>query len=333
MLTMRTEKNNFGKLLKVMRRLRGRGGCPWDRQQQLGDLATYLLEETHETLEAMRERDYRKLREELGDLLYQIVFVCHLAGEKRKFGVTDVIAGICDKLERRHPHVFGNERVSGADEVLRNWEGIKMREKALGPETSLLAGVPKRLPALLKAYRLSSKAARVGFDWKNMADVFEKLSEELEELMGALKAVAVAGTVHRRERQSRERKRAVTLENNPATARPPFDKLRACPDLVEGAGSSRLGFSERPSNGTTSARAARMASSRAAVRDELGDILFVMCNIARKLGIDPEDALQRTNAKFIKRFRHIEHRLHKRGLCCTDVSLDDMERLWQEAKG
>ncbi len=275
MKTIISKRGDFNRLLEVMRCLRARGGCPWDRQQRLGDLVTYLLEETHETLEAMREENYGKLKEELGDLLYQVVFVAHLADEKGKFNMTDVIDGICNKLVHRHPHVFGNVRVADTREVLRNWEGIKMREKADGPGASLLDGVPGKLPALLKAFRLSSKAARVGFDWENAAGVFRKIAEETKEFVAALKTLALGSR--------------------------------------QGSGPAR--------------------GARKAVRNELGDILFVICNLARKLGVDPEDALQRTNAKFIRRFKHIERTLHKRGLRCTDVGLADMDRLWQEAKG
>ncbi|MDQ7778536.1 MAG: nucleoside triphosphate pyrophosphohydrolase [Planctomycetota bacterium] len=291
MVKKRTRPVELERLARVMRRLRGRGGCPWDRRQRLTDIGAYLLEESHETLEAIRAADFKMLLEELGDLLYQIVFIAYIAEEKGKFTISDVINGISDKLERRHPHVFGDARVRDANDVLRNWEGIKLREKSSAGRKSLLDGVPLSLPALLKAYRLGSKAAHVGFDWQDVSDVFGKLSEEIREFAEALEALRAG-----------EKARVLALKRGSAAGKRRRSEPRGS------------------------------VAFEAAVRDELGDILFVICNIARKLEIDPEDALQRTNAKFIKRFKYIERKLHKRGKSCADVPLDEMERLWQQAK-
>ena len=179
----------FANLLQIMDRLRDPGGCPWDREQTYATLRNYLLEECYEVVEALDAGDRAGLREELGDLLFQIVFLSRLAKEEGAFTAEDVATGIAEKMVRRHPHVFGQERADTSEEVLRNWEEIKRKEKGTpAAPTSVLAGIPRVLPALLKAQRLGTKAARVGFDWHRDADVLDKIDEEVGELRRAAQA-------------------------------------------------------------------------------------------------------------------------------------------------
>src|SRR6058998_2781489 len=214
------------RLKQIMDRLRGPGGCPWDRQQTLETLKTFLLEETYELLEAIASGSVAAIREELGDLLIQIVFQAQVAKERGEFDIEDVMRGIADKIVRRHPHVFGDRSLNTADQVLPQWEQIKMEERRGKLDGSLFAGVPVHLPALLKALRISTKAARVGFDWPDLQALLAKLREETEELRRALRA-----------------------------------------------------------------------RERAGMEEELGDLLFVLANLARHLEIDPEEALQAANRK------------------------------------
>ena len=248
-----------------MDRLRDPGGCPWDREQTLHTLAPYFLEEAYEVVDAISEGNPDKLREELGDLLIQIVFVARIAKEKGWFEVDDVCQAISHKMVRRHPHVFGDREVSGAAEVLQNWEDIKRDERAANGESSVLDGVPKSLPALLKAYRMTEKAAAVGFDWRRPADVMVKMHEEMAELEAEL-------------------------------------------ETGEGAANER-------------------------VRAEMGDVLFVMANLARHLGVEPETALQRTNATFMRRFRAMEERALASDRSFRQMNLAEQDALWEEVKG
>jgi MazG family protein len=266
----------FDDLVALMARLRSPEGCPWDREQTYDTLAPMLLEEAYEAFEAVEEaRDGRpeELSSELGDLLFQIVFYAQVARERGDFSIEDVTDGIHTKMVRRHPHVFGNEEARDSAEVLRNWEAIKAEEKrAAGKDKrdedeSLLDGVSSKAPALMEAHQLSTKAARVGFDWQNIEEIFDKLHEELDELRDAI-------------REHAESKEA--------------DKER--------------------------------------VREELGDVLFAVVNIARHLGVEPEAALKVTNRKFRRRFRHVESGLAKRGRTPDASTLEEMEALWQEAK-
>lgn len=180
--------HSFEKLVAIMDRLRGPDGCPWDREQSYSTLRGYLLEECYEVAEALDRADSAGLREELGDLLFQIVFLSRIAKEEGRFTVDDVVDGIAEKMIRRHPHVFGDATAETSDEVLKHWEAIKREEKGDAAPASLLDGIPRALPELLKAQRLGTKAARVGFDWKRSTDVIEKLEEELGELRVALAA-------------------------------------------------------------------------------------------------------------------------------------------------
>ena len=249
-------------LVAIMDRLREPGGCPWDREQTLDTLRGYLLEEAYEAVDAAASGDPERLREELGDLLLQIVFMARIASENGWFTLDDVARGISEKMIRRHPHVFGDRRVADAGEVSRNWEAIKEAERGAS-ERSALDGIPASLPALLKAYRMTEKAAALGFDWERPGDVVRKLREEVDEL----------------ERE---------------------------------IGSGEAG--------------------RERVRDELGDVLFVMANLARHLGVEPETALQGTNAKFIRRFRAMEAMAREAGRPLRSMTLEELDALWERAK-
>ena len=269
----------FDDLVALMARLRSPEGCPWDREQTYATLAPMLLEEAYEAFEAVEEaREGRplELRDELGDLLFQIVFYAQVASERGEFAIADVIEAIHSKMVRRHPHVFGDVRLRDNEELLRNWEAMKAEEKraagrgAGAAEASLLDGVSTKAPALMEAHQLATKAARVGFDWQRLEDIFDKLHEEIEELRAAIR-----------------------------------EQEAAAPGAE--------------------AEAAR-------VREEVGDLLFAVTNIARHLGVEPEAALKLTNRKFRRRFRHIEQGLTARGREPGAATLDEMEELWQEAK-
>lgn len=252
----------FAELVDIMARLRGENGCPWDREQTSESIKPYLVEETYEVLEAIDEQDPVKLKEELGDLMLQIVFHAQMAEEADAFTVRDVLAAINDKLVRRHPHVFGDVKADTAQEVLFNWEQIKQTERRREKgQASLLDGVPRELPALLRAHRLQEKASRVGFDWKEAQEVFRKVEEELAELRAAMQG------------QAAER-----------------------------------------------------------VEAELGDLLFALVNLSRFLAVNPEEALRKTIARFIARFRYIEEELARRGRSLRQASLEEMDALWAEAK-
>jgi tetrapyrrole methylase family protein/MazG family protein len=254
--------DRFGELVQIMARLRGENGCPWDREQTHASIKPYLLEETYEVLESIDENDPAKLEEELGDLALQVVFHAQMADEAGLFTIADVLRGINEKLRRRHPHIFGDVKADTAQEVLFNWEQIKKleREKAQG-HASLLDGVPRELPALLRAHRLQEKASRVGFDWNETRQVFQKVEEELAELRAAM--------------ESKQ------------------------PDRMEA---------------------------------ELGDLLFSLVNLGRFIAVNPEDALRKTIARFIARFQYIEEELARRGKAPGQVTLEEMDALWAEAK-
>ncbi len=251
-------------MLEIMDRLRDPGGCPWDREQTLETLAPYFLEEAYEVVDAIAAEDPEKLCEEIGDLLLQIVFVARIARENGWFTINDVCDAISDKMVRRHPHVFGDREVDDSAEVMRNWEDIKRIERADEAEASVLDGVPGSLPALLKAFRMTEKAAAVGFDWRKPADVMDKMREEMDELEAEL-------------------------------------------DAGEDVATSR-------------------------VRAEMGDVLFVMANLARHLGVEPETALQSTNASFKRRFETMEDRSRTMGRDFREMSLEEQDALWGEVK-
>ncbi len=258
---------DFRDLVSLMDRLREPGGCPWDRQQSYATLRGFLLEECYEVADAIDRGERVALREELGDLLFQVVFLARLAKEEGAFTIEDVVASISDKMVRRHPHVFGDARVRDADDALRQWEEIKRGEREGASEAghpgeaSVFSGIPRSLPALLKAQRIGDKAARVGFDWPDAAQIFEKAREELSELE----------------------------------------------------------------------RASASGDGRAA-REELGDVLFSIVMLARRLGLDPEEALERTNRKFQMRFDRVQAELRRRGIPLEEAGCAMLDRLWDEAK-
>jgi MazG family protein len=262
--------DKFDELVSVMARLRAPGGCPWDREQTYASLSQYLLEETYETFDAIHEADETgdtaNLREELGDLLLQVVFHSTIAAEKGDFTIDQVAAGVTQKLVLRHPHVFGDTKLEKAQDVLDNWDELKANErKASGKiekeKNSILDEVTAHFPALLEGLKLTKKAAKVGFDWENIEQVFEKLDEEIFELKSAIK------------------------DRDPVH-----------------------------------------------ISEELGDLLFVIVNLARKLDVEPETALKKTNRKFRKRFNFVESELKARGEKPEDASLEEMDRLWNRAK-
>ena len=266
-----SEGQLFEKLVALQARLRGPGGCPWDREQTPETLRTFLIEEAYESLDALEGGDPRKFADELGDLMLQIIFHSLLAKEKGQFQIEDVIRSVHDKMVRRHPHVFGNVKAGTPAEVLKNWEQLKAQERkqeagagkgtAAQAPPSALSVVPKNLPALIEAYQLTRRAAKVGFDWDNIAGILDKLEEETKEL-----------------------------------------------------------------------RAALDAADHKQLEEETGDLLFVLVNVARFLGIDPEIALKGTNRKFKARFEWMEHAANRLGSTFAELPRDKKEALWDEAK-
>lgn len=258
----------FSRAAGIMARLRAPGGCPWDREQTFDSIRRYTLEETYEVLDAIERQDWPGLKDELGDLLLQVLFYAEMARERGYFQLQDVIENLNAKLIRRHPHVFADRAgVASADQVLANWEEIKKQERAERdtPENlSLLDVVPRGLPALMEASKLGSKAASVGFDWDSAVPVFDKLEEELEELR-----VAIAGTAP--------------------------------------------------------------GQDNAAQQEELGDVLFTVVNLARKLGLQAELALRSSNAKFRRRFREMESSAPA-NVRLDSLSSEELEKLWIRAK-
>lgn len=256
--------SSFERLVAVMDRLRDPGGCPWDREQTVHSLAPYFLEEAYEVVDAIAAKEPDELCEELGDLLLQIIFVARIAREEGWFDIDRVCDAISEKMVRRHPHVFGDREVGSSAEVMRNWEDIKREERAGDERSSVLEGVPGSLPALLKAFRMTEKAAAVGFDWRRTADVVDKLREEVAELEAEL-AAGDRASAHR-------------------------------------------------------------------VRAEMGDVLFVMANLARHLGVEPETALQESNATFKRRFEAMEACARELGRDFREMSLAEQDALWDEVK-
>ena len=298
---MSTTGERFERAVQIMARLRAPGGCPWDREQTFDTIKPYTLEETYEVLEAIDNRDWPELTGELGDLLLQVLFYSQMANEEGHFSVDDVLDRLSNKLVDRHPHVFGDVKADTPAEVLRNWEALKAQEKekqkqkrlaaagdkkaddAQGVDAqSVLAGVSSKMPALMEAYKLSSRAAHVGFDWPEVEGLFEKLAEETAELREELKAAPVKG-----------------------------------PSGTGIAGSGRPQVSPE---------------LRERLEEEVGDLFFVLVNIARYLSLDPESALRKTNRKFKRRFQWMEERLRACGRAPQQASMEELETLWQQAK-
>jgi MazG family protein len=267
-----TAGDAFGALVELMRILRSPGGCPWDREQTLDTLKPFVLEEAHEVIDAIERRDYDDLQGEIGDLIFEGVFLAQLCADERRFTVTEALRDVHAKLVRRHPHVFGDasgERPEGVDTpnaVKGQWEQVKADERAAKgqPRRGMFDGIPKTLPALLAAYEIGNRAAATGFDWPAATEVLDKIEEEIGELRETLDA-------------------------------------------------SKEGARERQ-------------------EEELGDLLFAVTNIARKLGIEPEAALRAANRKFTTRFEAMQARLESRGRALGEATLDEMEHAWQAVK-
>jgi len=287
----------FQRAVSIMARLRAPGGCPWDREQTFDSIKPYTLEETYEVLEAIDNRDWEELSGELGDLLLQVLFYAQMAKEQGTFSIDEVLDRLSNKLVDRHPHVFGEVKAETSSDVLRNREALKAEEKkrrleagggkaaqnAENPQ-SVLAGVSTAIPALLEAYKLSSRAAHVGFDWPNVDGLFEKLHEETDELREQLKEFPEPGP--------RPHARGVAGSGRPQIPEELRDRLE----------------------------------------DEVGDLFFVLVNIARYLSLDPESALRKTNRKFKQRFQWMEEQLRASRRGPQQASMEELESLWQQAK-
>ncbi len=245
----------FARLLDIMDDLRAK--CPWDRKQTMETLRPLTIEETYELGDAILDADLPEVKKELGDILLHMVFYAKIGSEKKAFDIADVLNGICDKLIDRHPHIYGDVEVSGEEEVKANWEKLKLKEG----KKSVLEGVPRSLPAMVKATRIQEKARGIGFDWEETGQVWEKVNEELGEL-----------------REEVEKGDAEKTEQ------------------------------------------------------EFGDLLFSLINLGRFLKVDPESALERTNKKFIKRFTYLEEKSREQGRSLSDMSLAEMDLIWEEAK-
>jgi MazG family protein len=289
---MPTTGERFERAVAIMARLRAPGGCPWDREQTFDSIKPYTLEETYEVLEAIDNRDWDELPGELGDLLLQVLFYAQMAKDQGTFSIDEVLDRLSTKLVDRHPHVFGDVTAETSSEVLRNWQALKAEEKKKkagadkkDPEPeSVLAGVSTAMPALMEAYKLSSRAAQVGFDWPNVDGLFEKLQEETAELQQG-------------------------LEEFPAPGPRPHGRG------VAGASGQQV-----------------PEALRQHLEEEVGDLFFVLVNIARYLSLDPESALRKTNRKFKRRFQWIEQQLSASGRGPQQASMTELESLWQQAK-
>ncbi len=246
----------FERLLNIMDDLRT--GCPWDKEQTMESLRHLTIEEVYELADAILDKNLQEVKGELGDLMLHIVFYAKIGSEKGAFDISDVLNAISDKLVFRHPHIYGDVSVDGAEEVLNNWEKLKLKEG----KKSVLEGVPKSLPPLIKAYRIQEKVKGVGFEWKEREQVWDKVTEEMQELKHE-------------------------VDTNAPKER---------------------------------------------IEDELGDLLFAIVNYARYVGVNPEDALERTNKKFIRRFQYIETESAKEGKKVEDMSLEEMDVYWNKAK-
>ncbi len=298
----------FAKLVALQARLRGPNGCPWDREQTHASLRKFLIEETYEVLDAMESSDPHEFASELGDLLLQITFHSILAEETGAFTISDVIESIHSKMVRRHPHVFGDTKAKDSAAVLKNWEQIKAAERAgangeqgKAEDTnvateSVLSGVPRSLPAALEAYQLTRRAAHIGFDWDNLAGIFEKLEEEKREILASLETGAPPSAGTARSVEPTETQPAVGARHAGPTSTPP-----PSPALAH-------------------------------LEEEVGDLLFAAVNVARFLGADPEIALKKANRKFQSRFQWMESAAHAEGQRLADLPRERMEELWNLSK-
>ena len=254
---MQKKTEAFGRLLKIMDELRE--NCPWDKKQTIDSLRLLTIEETYELAESITAGNMEAVKNELGDLILHIVFYARIASETKDFDIKDVIDGICEKLIHQHPHIYGDVKVKSDADVKKNWEELKLKEKG---RKSVLEGVPKALPAMVKAQRVQEKVKAVGFDWEDANGPWQKVHEELDEL---------------KEEVNRK-------------------------------------------------------GDQKAIETEFGDVLFALINYARFIGVNPEDALARTNQKFINRFNIIEKKATEQGRSLKEMTLEEMDELWDEAK-
>ncbi len=249
-------------VVEIVRKLRRKeGGCPWDNKQTYQTLRKYLLEEVYEALDAIDSEDYPGLKEELGDSIWEILFIARLAEQDGHFTMEDVFQVLGEKMVRRHPHIFGDVKITDPEDVKKQWAQIKLEEGKTTKTSKIIQKVPKSQPALLRAYRIGERVAKVGFDWEKTDQVLEKFDEELDELRQAMKS-----------------------------------------------------------------------GNKAEMEDELGDLLFTLVNVARHLNISPEDALRGTMEKFTRRFTHIENEIEDKGQSMLDLSIKELEALWQASK-
>ena len=255
------EKKDFNDLLNLVETLRGKNGCPWDMEQTHESIKNELLEETYELIEAIENNDVNGMVEELGDVLFHVIFHCSIGQEQRRFSINDVIENVINKMVYRHPHVFGRDSVTDSKEVLKKWDELKKTEKSYETITDEMKAVANTLPSLIKAYKIQKKAEKVGFDWDNVEDAAEKVKEELIEVLDVYKS-----------------------------------------------------------------------NNKEKIKNEVGDLLFACVNVARKLDINGEEAVNSTIKKFIRRFSFIEQSLIKKGENFDEVSLEDMNKLWIKAK-
>ncbi len=253
------QETAFSRLLKIMDELREQ--CPWDKKQTLESLRHLTIEEVYELGDAIIAKDMNELKKELGDVLLHIVFYARIASETKDFDITEVINSVCDKLIERHPHIYGDVKVENEEEVKQNWEKIKLKEKGDKKKT-VLGGVPKGLPALVKAQRMQEKARGAGFDWEKPEEVWGKVQEEMNELHDEVK-----------------NKQAIEK-----------------------------------------------------IEDEFGDLMFALINYGRFIGVNPENALEKTNQKFLRRFNYMEEKITGQGKALSDCKLDEMDVFWNEAK-
>lgn len=258
---MQPPKHPLDELVGIMKTLRSPHGCPWDKEQSHESIKRYIIEEVYEFVEALEEDNPAKMKEELGDLLFQIIFHCQLAAEQNHFTMTDVIESSMEKMVRRHPHVFGEKKLEKAHEVVDQWEKIKATEHHHKDRESILDGIPTHLPSLIRAYKAQKKVAKVGFDWECADQIIDKIEEELQETKDAIE--------HGDERH---------------------------------------------------------------IKEEIGDLFFVVSNLARFLHYDPEELSRKSVDKFIRRFRQIEQELKNRGSSLEESSLEEMDDIWNMHK-
>ncbi|MDX9701895.1 MAG: nucleoside triphosphate pyrophosphohydrolase [Candidatus Auribacterota bacterium] len=254
---MNTPDHPLDTLAGIMKKLRSPEGCPWDKEQSHETIKRYIIEEVYEFVEAVEENNPAKMKDELGDLLFQIIFHCQLAEEENHFSIYDVIKSSAEKMIRRHPHVFGDKKLDKAHEVIDQWEKIKADEHHHKERVSILDGIPSHLPSLIRAYKAQKKVARVGFDWSRTDQIIEKIEEELRETKDAI-----------------------------------------------------------------------AKGSHEHIKEEIGDLFFVVANLARFLNYDPEELSRKAVDKFIRRFRKIELELQNRGSSVHESTLEEMDEIW-----